>query len=750
MSGIANIPYSSVIIAPTAQELMEEGFESWNDKGWDITGGGITDPTAARRTGSRGLRIDSSGSGDRDFIAKTMTEKDEVTVIFYIRFNTLTLGTGDNTYVFWMESDNGALVKICAYRTVGGQYRWHYYGIGDGDITTTAITTDVWYCIKVYWKDGVADGRVKIWLNDELLVDETGESSNEANANRYYFGQILAITSGDTIQVDFDDIYISGDLWEIYKETILGINLHLGCTSEVSGYEVIVDRGNPDYDNLIDPGETNALTNGEEIRINLGRGTNRPRLLTGKLEEIEYEDEVEEFEFRNIARIRGRCMGYKLFSRKYDGDLISDVGTGYQNYNRTSGDAASLVAYLIDNYTSLGHSRVEEALTGDAASAQKVVAVADGTTFAVGNLVKIIDDNAWEYNRIGSISTNNLTMENNLVNAYTTAANAEVKRDLICHSDTTYTQMIYTRTTVYEIIKFIAATADLSGTIGYDFRIEYDELFAFLPLNSQAESYSLQDECQFNRYLKDALRVKNKITVLGKADKPYPLDTDGQPWSDALTETYSQNLSEVKANVASAQKEVEITEGEAAANGYQVGDYMWLTDSASIGEQCQIASITPGSGSNDILTMEANIGAAYTTANHAIIWEVTAASKGWGYLPQGAWNDFNVGLDAVTYHTGAKSIGVTFNNAKSYAHIFLVLEEGEEVDMDLFKNIRKLFYFDTTAPSYVQIKLFSGGCSGTTEYAVSQPIRGFQADEWISSEVSGGTPNEFNWIMASA
>jgi len=281
-------------------------------------------------------------------------------------------------------------------------------------------------------------------------------------------------------------------------------------------------------------------------------------------------------------------------------------------------------------------------------------------------------------------------------------------------------------------------------------RIEYDGKFAFFPRATINEYYTLQDVISFERLHKDATRIKNKVTVLGKADKPYPLDVDGQHWGDVLTESYSQNLSEVKANVAAAQKEVEITEGEAAGNGYQVGDYMWLTDSGSIGEECQIASITPGSGSNDILTMEANIGAAYTTANHAVIWEVTVASKGWGYLPQGAWNDFNVGLDAVTYLIGSKSIGVTFNNAKSYAHIFLVLEEGEEVDMDLYKAIKAMFYFNTTAPSYIQIKLFSGTCSGTTEYAVSQPIRNFQADEWISAIANGGTKNELNWVMASA
>jgi hypothetical protein len=66
-------------------------------------------------------------------------------------------------------------------------------------------------------------------------------------------------------------------------------------------------------------------------------------------------------------------------------------------------------------------------LTGTASSGQKVVAVTNGALFTAGDMVKIQDDNASEWNTIYSIATNNLTMLNNLANTYTVAANGYVE-----------------------------------------------------------------------------------------------------------------------------------------------------------------------------------------------------------------------------------------------------------------------------------------------------------------------------------
>jgi hypothetical protein len=68
----------------------------------------------------------------------------------------------------------------------------------------------------------------------------------------------------------------------------------------------------------------------------------------------------------------------------------------------------------------------DENLTSNANSGQKDVAVVAGASFAVGDVVTIEDDNASEVNKVASIAGNTLTMEDNLENTYTTAANGKV------------------------------------------------------------------------------------------------------------------------------------------------------------------------------------------------------------------------------------------------------------------------------------------------------------------------------------
>lgn len=67
-------------------------------------------------------------------------------------------------------------------------------------------------------------------------------------------------------------------------------------------------------------------------------------------------------------------------------------------------------------------------LSSDASSGQKVVNVSDGTVFAVNDYVLVVDSNlpAGELCQIDSISTNQLTMKENLTHSFTTANYAKV------------------------------------------------------------------------------------------------------------------------------------------------------------------------------------------------------------------------------------------------------------------------------------------------------------------------------------
>ncbi len=296
---------------------------------------------------------------------------------------------------------------------------------------------------------------------------------------------------------------------------VIELRIHLGCTKEVSSFSCLLQNFDKRYT------VTNPINVGDNCHFDIGRGDNVPLILTGRVEEVEPESTPVE----NYIRVRGRCWGEKIFRR---------VVT--KTYENQKGEA--VVRDLIDCYVGLSHTREKSDLTSDAASDQKDVAVADAAVFSVGDLVKIEDDNAWEYNEVSAVDTvtDTLTMVNNLANTYTLAANGKVWIDLIEKTDTTYTLLEYKDAKVFDILKYIAESADKSGVIGFDFRVQWDGEFAFFPKNSKTSPISLSEKIEHSRYSKDIHRVRNKIIVYGAAEKPYPLDTDGQPWSDSLTE----------------------------------------------------------------------------------------------------------------------------------------------------------------------------------------------------------------------
>ncbi|MEM3357000.1 MAG: hypothetical protein QW166_04145, partial [Candidatus Bathyarchaeia archaeon] len=100
-------------------------------------------------------------------------------------------------------------------------------------------------------------------------------------------------------------------------------------------------------------------------------------------------------------------------------------------------------------------------------------------------------------------------------------------------TDTTYTRLEYKDTPVFDILKYIADSADKQGVVGFDFRIAPDAKFEFFPRNSKTSSISLSEKIEVSEYRKDIHRIRNKITVYGASDKSTPLDKDA--WTESLT-----------------------------------------------------------------------------------------------------------------------------------------------------------------------------------------------------------------------
>jgi hypothetical protein len=226
---------------------------------------------------------------------------------------------------------------------------------------------------------------------------------------------------------------------------VVDLRIHLGCTKEVSSFELILQN----WDEKYSPGGTTPINVGMDGHIDVGRSSNIPQLITCRVESVKCESPNPEEHYITVS---GRCWGEKLFRR-----IVT------KKYTNQKGEA--IVKDLIDNYVGLSHTR----------------------------------DSA----------------------------------ELIQDTSTTYTSLDYEDTPVWDIIKYIAESADKDGVIGFDFIVAPDGKFEFFVKNSRSSLVDLTEKIEVSEYRKDIHRIRNKIMIYGLADKSVPLDKDA--WTESLT-----------------------------------------------------------------------------------------------------------------------------------------------------------------------------------------------------------------------
>ncbi len=226
---------------------------------------------------------------------------------------------------------------------------------------------------------------------------------------------------------------------------VVELFVHLGCSKEVSSYEIKLHN----HDGKYSPGGASPITVGLDGTISLGRGATCPLLMTLRVEKVSYTSTPTE----SYVNISGRCWGERLFRR-----IVT------KTYANEKGE--NIVKNLMDFYAGLSHTR-------------------GGTE----------------------------TVEN---------------------TDTTYTKLEYTDSPLWDILKYVAETADLSGVIGYDFRVAPDGKFEFFPKLSKTNSTAIVENIDNGvKYEKEILRVRNKVTINGIADKSLPANK--VDWTESLT-----------------------------------------------------------------------------------------------------------------------------------------------------------------------------------------------------------------------
>jgi hypothetical protein len=121
--------------------------------------------------------------------------------------------------------------------------------------------------------------------------------------------------------------------------------IHLGCTAEVSSFEVLLQN----WDKKYSPGGTYPITVGLDGHVDIGRGSSIPQLITCRVESIKYESPSPD---EHYLRVEGRCWGEKLFRR---------VVT--QKWSSQKGEA--VVKDLMDSFAGLSHTRTGVELVED-------------------------------------------------------------------------------------------------------------------------------------------------------------------------------------------------------------------------------------------------------------------------------------------------------------------------------------------------------------------------------------------------
>ncbi len=121
-----------------------------------------------------------------------------------------------------------------------------------------------------------------------------------------------------------------------------------------------------------------------------------------------------------------------------------------------------------------------------------------------------------------------------LMDYYAGLSHTRAAVELVEDTDTTYSELEYEDSPVWDILKYVAESADDGGVIGFDFRVAPDGKFEFFPKLSKTNATVIVENIDDTaEYEKDISRVRNKITLYGLADKSIPAGKVA--WTRSLT-----------------------------------------------------------------------------------------------------------------------------------------------------------------------------------------------------------------------
>jgi hypothetical protein len=209
----------------------------------------------------------------------------------------------------------------------------------------------------------------------------------------------------------------------ISNDDIQNLNVHCGATKEVSSFTITLNNNAGLYGVPIGT----IIAKGDPVSISLGRGTMH-QLFTGTVEDL---DQIRTNMNRTLT-VTGRCLGKQFFNKLVTGDFINIY-------------PHQLVAYLIDNYTSLSHTRnsteLIEAATNIITEVEytekpvfdiltEIAAAAVSSTGVIGYSFRVASDGYFEFYPTGTKTNSAALTDSNIESANPTSRSSRIRNKI--------------------------------------------------------------------------------------------------------------------------------------------------------------------------------------------------------------------------------------------------------------------------------------------------------------------------------
>lgn len=353
----------------------------------------------------------------------------------------------------------------------------------------------------------------------------------------------------------------------------------------------------------------------------------------------------------------------------------------------------------------------------------------------------------------------------NLLDAYALLSHQRNSTELVEDTDTTYTKLDYENTPVWDILKFIAASADKAGVIGYDFRVAPDGKFEFFARNSKTSPVSLSEKIEVSAYRKDIHRVRNKITVYGAPDKSEPSDKDNLT-EGILNHLLSDDAEDWHSNTVyhlvgtciydpSANQKINVNKVELEAKQWGGTGYYKITYQKEGGSETII--VTDQSFTNETYELKQHTGLDiwsdagkditirfYTRISDAAGTVYSRNHRVVGDIFNGDWSAVSgeISLDSSTKVKGTLSIK-TYATSLYYAASILSLKSGEEINCNLYPILNFWIKRESSFNGNVDVILYDSADKSASHFFIIGP------DEWFQKQFKVGSENEDIWNAES-